>query len=168
MLDLPTRLFPPALLGSLVVYGAVTFVWLQPIVENRLAEKHLIPQCEANLQHAEDSTPVPDDPKRRELEMVIRMYEGTGLGQIPMMGGMIDELKRQLQNMQPSRLRISKIDRSNICGCAVDNALEKLGLQMTLHVTSLRTHTPNALKSIDQSILAIAGQGTCGKLPWGT
>lgn len=164
MIDLPARLLPPALLGGLAVYGAVTLVWLQPIVETRMAEKHLIPKCEVNLQHAEDSVPVPDDPKRRELEMLIAMYES--MGRIPMLDGIVDELKRQLQYMKPSRIRISNIDRTNICGCAVDNALDGLGLKMTLHVASLRTHTPNALKAIDKHVLSIAGQGQCGKLPW--
>jgi len=164
MMDFPARLFPPALLGSLAVYGTVTFIWLQPIVENRMAEKHLIPQCEVNLQQAENATPIPDDPKRRELEMLIRMYET--MGRVPMLDGIVDELKRQLQYMQPSRMRISSIDRTNICGCAVDNALEDLGLKMTLHVGSLRTHTPKALNSIDQTVLSIAGSGQCGNLPW--
>lgn len=166
MMDLPVRLFPPALLGGLAIYAAITMLWLQPIIEQRMAEKHLVPQCQANLQHAENTVVIPDNPKRRELEFVIQTYENTPLGQLPYMRDMIEQAKRMLHDMQPQRPRISHIDRSNICGCAVDNALDTLGFKMTLHVASLRTHTPNALKTIDQNILAIAGQGQCGALPW--
>lgn len=166
MFDIPTRLFPPALLGGLIVYGAIILLWLQPIIEERLAEKHLIPQCKANLEHTENTTPIPTNPKRRELEMVLRTYEASPFAQLPYVREMIINAKRMLRDMEPTRPRISNIDRSNICGCSVDNALEALGPKMTLHVASLRTHTPNALKSIDQNILSIAAQGKCGDLPW--
>ena len=166
MMDLPIRLFPPTLIGGLAIYAAIIMLWLQPIVETRMAEKYLIPQCKANLQHAEQTTPVPSNPKQRELEFVIRTYESSPLSQLPYMKDIINEAKRMLQNMQPTRPRISNIDRSNICGCAVDNALNQMGLKMTLHVASLRTHTPKSLKGIDRSILSIAGQGGCGALPW--
>ena len=166
MMDLPVRLFPPALLGGLAVYSSVTVLWLQPIVEKRLAARHFIPRCEAQLQYAENTAPVPDNPKRRGLETMLRILKKTPLGEIPEVGETLEEVKELSEAMRPSRLRISHIDRSNICGCAIDKALGDLGMRMTLHVASLRTHTPRALAAIDQNVLAIAGQGQCGKLPW--
>lgn len=166
MMDLPVRLFPPALLGGLAIYAAITMLWLQPIIEQRMAEKHLIPQCQANLQHAENTTPVPTNSKQRELEFVLKTYENTPLGKLPYMRDMIEQAKRMLRDMQPQRLRISSIDRGKICGCAVDNAFEALGFKMTLHVASLRTHIPAALKSMNHNVLNIAASGQCGKLPF--
>lgn len=151
MMELPTRLFPPALLAGLIIYGAVTMLWLQPIVERRLAEKHLIPQCEANLQYAENTTPPPNNEKFRQAQIVIQMYENSPLGNMPGFKEMLESAKRVVEQMRPQKLRISKIDRANICGCSVDTAFDDMGLKMTLHVASLRTHTPK--RAVSQRVV---------------
>ena len=166
MLELPTRLFPPALLAGLVIYAAITMIWLQPIVETRLAEKHFIPQCEANLLQAAHDAPLPKNDKYRQAQALIDAYENSPLADMPGIKESIETARRIIEQMRPEPIRISKIDRSNICGCATQIALENLGLKMTLYVASLRTHTPNALESIDQNILANARQGQCGELPF--
>ncbi|EFO34077.1 hypothetical protein TRICHSKD4_0566 [Roseibium sp. TrichSKD4] len=166
MMELPARLFPPALLAGLIVYGAATMLWLQPIVEKRLAEKRLIPQCEASLQYAEKTTSPPNNEKFRQAQIVIQMYENSPLGNMPGVKESLEAAKRMVEQMRPQKFRMSKIDRSSICGCAVDTAFDGMGLKMTLHVASLRTHTPKSLGSIDQNIMAIASNGQCGALPW--
>ncbi|MEO1749314.1 MAG: hypothetical protein AAFR27_11985 [Pseudomonadota bacterium] len=166
MLELPNRLFPPALLAGLIIYAAITMIWLQPIVETRLAEKHFIPQCEANLLQAAHAAPLPNEDKYRQAQALIDAYENSPLAELPGIKESIEAARRIIEQMRPEAIRISKIDRSNICGCATDIALESLGLKMTLHVASLRTHMPNALKSIDQAILTNAGRGQCGELPF--
>ncbi len=44
MTDLPFRFLPPALLAGAALYGLVCILWLQPLVEGRMADKMLIPQ----------------------------------------------------------------------------------------------------------------------------
>ena len=166
MFDLPFKLFPPALLAGLAIYVAVTMLWLQPLVESRWAEMELIPQCEVNLQHSENNTPLPDNPARYELQMMIEMYRQTGLDKLPYIKQIITMAEHKLQAMQPSRLRISAIEKSSICSCAVDKAFAKNHLQMTLHVASLRTHHPASIKAINQTAITSAKSGICGALPW--
>ena len=166
MMDFPTRLFPPTLIAGLVIYAAITMLWLQPLVERRWAEKELIPQCEANLQHAENITPLPDNPRRRQLEALIKMYEDINLDQIPYLKQIIEMAKQELQAMQPSRLRISAIEKTSICACSIDKAFHDNHLQMSLHVASLRTHLPASIKAINKSAIANAQSGICGALPW--
>lgn len=167
MFDLfPTKIFPPALLGGITLYGLITMLWLQPLVEGRMAELKYIPQCEASLQKAEASTPPPDNPRRRELEMVLRMYEGTGLSQLPYVREIIEMARQELTRLQSKQFRTSSIDRTSLCACAVDTVFENNHLRMTLHVASLRTHVPKALKSMNRSVMAIAASGQCGKLPF--
>ena len=166
MLELPTRLFPPALLAGLIIYAAITVIWLQPMVETRLAEKHFIPKCEANLLQAANAAPLPNNERYRQAQALIDAYENSPFADMPGIKESIETARRIIEQMRPEPIRISQIDRSNICGCATDIALEDLGAKMTLHVASLRTHMPNALKSIDQAILTNAGQGQCGELPF--
>lgn len=166
MMDLPFRLFPPALLAGLIIYLGITLLWLQPLVEQRWAEKELIPQCEANLQHAENSTPTPDNPRKRHLEGLINMYEESGMDKIPFVKQIIEMATQEIHVMQPKRLRVSAIERTGICSCSVDKSFADSHLQMMLHVASFRTHLPSSIKNINQSTIANAQSGICGALPW--
>ena len=166
MMDFPFKLFDPAILVGGILYGLICLLWLQPLVEFRMAEKLLIPHCKKNLEHMESSAPVPRNDKRQELEMIIEMYERTGMGQIPYVGDIIEMARGKLEAMQPKQYRSSKIERTSICGCSVDKAFAQVQFPMTLHVASLRTHTPSSIKTLKQSIVSIAASGTCGFLPW--
>lgn len=167
MIDtLITRLFPAALIGGLALYVLATMLWLQPLVESRMAEKHLIPACEAALESDQESTPLPDNPERYQLEMTIRMLEDMGADQIPIFREQLQNARRMLRAMQPTRLRISNIERSTICGCGSDMAFESLGLAMILHVASARTYNPSKINALPQSTLSYARSGECGALPW--
>lgn len=161
---LPTKILPPALLGGVLIYGLVCLVWLQPLVESRLAELTYIPQCETDLHKAEAAAPVPDNPRRRELELLIDMYEKTNLDQLPFVSEALEFAKRELAAMQPKRLRTSRIELNGICSCSVDKVFADHHLKMTLAVASLRTHVPAFLKSMNRNVLAIAASGTCGSM----
>lgn len=161
-----TRLFPVAMVGGLALYMLATLLWLQPLVERRMAEKHLIPACGLALENEQESVPLPENPRRFELEMTIDMLEAMGADQIPLLREQLQAARRQLRAMTPTRLRISNIDRSNICGCASDKAFEALGLAMTLHVASARTYIPSRINALPQTTLSHARSGQCGNLPW--
>lgn len=167
MFDLfPSRLFPPALLAGLTLYGLVTMFWLQPVVERRMAEFHLVPACEAALETEQETTPLPEDPRRLELQMTIEMLESMGADQIPILREQLQAARRMLRQMSPTRLRVSGIERTGICSCSVDTAFERMGLKMTLHVATARTYQPTQVRALPQSTLAIARSGQCGALPW--
>ena len=161
-----TRLFPVAMVGGLALYVLATILWLQPIVENRMAEKHLIPACEAALENDQESTPLPDNPERYQLEMTIGMLEDMGADQIPILREQLQVARRMLQTMQPTRLRISNAERGSVCSCASDKTFESLGFSMTLHVSSARTYTPSKITNLLQTTLSFARSGECGALPW--
>lgn len=161
-----TRLFPVAMVGGLALYVLATILWLQPLVENRTAEKHLIPACEAALENDQESTPLPDNPERYQLEMTIGMLEDMGADRIPILREQLQVARRMLQAMQPTRLRISNIERGSVCSCASDKAFESLGFSMTLHVASARTYNPSKINALSQTTLSYARSGECGALPW--
>lgn len=163
------RLFPAAMVGGVAVYALVTLIWLQPLVERRMAEKYLIPACEAGLQHSEGNTPVPVNPRRHELEMLIQMLEGMDLDKIPAIRMQLDEARRQLRAMRESRRPFSGIERNTTCGCAVNKAYETIRFpQMLIHVASGRTYNPTNVQraALEQSTLQFALSGQCGDLPW--
>jgi len=166
MLDLPFKLFPPALMAGTILYAAVTALWLQPLVEHRMAEKFLIPQCQVGLQTDEAATPLPENPKRRELELMITYYKRLGLDQLPFVTEAIEMLKAETEAMRPKRLRISSGKRNSICACSVEKAFSKAFTPMLLYVASLRTHEPASVTRLSQSALRIARSGDCGALPW--
>lgn len=162
-----TKLFPAAMMGGLALYLLATILWLQPLVESRMADKYLIPFCETELETSENTSPVRVDPRRGELEMLIRMLEDSGLAGLPMIRSQIEMARSQLRAMSPSRLRITSVERSSTCSCAADKAFEEVHFPtMTMHVASARTYTPAAVKSLEQSTRAIAFTGQCGTLPW--
>ncbi|MBM1556236.1 MiAMP1 family antimicrobial peptide [Sulfitobacter mediterraneus] len=161
-----TRLFPAALLGGLALYLLATMLWLQPLVERRMAEKQLTPACEVALETEQESTPLPENPQRFQLEMTIRMLEDLGADQIPILREQLQFARQKLQAMSPRRLRITNIERGTICGCSADKAFGALGFGMTFHVASARTYTSTKINSLPQSTLAFAQSGQCGDLPW--
>lgn len=162
-----TRLFPAAILGGLALYLLATMLWLQPLVERRMAELHLIPECQVALEHDQESTPLPENPQRHQLQSTIRMLENMGADQIPIFREQLQEARRLLRQMQPTRLRISGIERDSICSCAADRAIEAItGMTMTLHVASARTFTPSTITALPRSTLSHARSGECGALPW--
>nr|WP_306266998.1 hypothetical protein [Pararhizobium sp. IMCC3301] len=159
---LPTKIIPPALLGSMLLYGLICMLWLQPLVESRMAELTYVPQCEANLKNAEASTPLPDNPRQRELELLIRMYEQSGLERLPYVREIIQIARTEMEQLKPKRFRSSHIQINGICACAVENIFAENHLKMALSVASLRTHIPAFLKSMDRNLLSVAASGTCG------
>lgn len=164
MFDLPFKLFPLALLAGVSIWGLASVLWLQPLVEERMAEKTLIPRCEVNLLKAERAVHVPVDPRASELEILKQILRGTGLDEIPVIDDTIEIIEGQVEATSPKRLRSSKIERDGACSCAVDTAFSDSFYPMALHVASLRTHTPTFMRSLDSTVLAIATSRPCGGL----
>lgn len=163
------RLFPAAMAGGLAIYTLIVLLWLQPLVENRMAEKYLIPACEAGLQNSERSTPVQVDPRRHQLEAYIRMMETSGMDQIPGMQIILEQARAELRALKISRRPFSSVERNTTCGCAVNNAYEAISFpQMLMHVSTGRTYNPTQVHraSLEQSTLQYALSGQCGALPW--
>ncbi len=164
MFDLPFKLFPPALLGGLAIYGAVTVLWLQPIVESRMAEKHLIPQCRAVLHQKDTARVQQPDPERDAAKMLLRVFKETGMDQLPGVSESLELGEKILDAKNPKRLRRSSIVHASICACAVDTSFEEVGWAMTLYVASARSHVPASIRQLSHTIQSRAHSSRCTKL----
>lgn len=162
MFDFLFRFVPPALAGGLALYGVATVLWLQPLVETRLAERHLIPACEAALTHAQTATPAPADQAQAGLDIGRRLLNDLGLGDLPGVEDTFETLEDLTQDMIPQAPRRSTFERDTICGCATETAFDHAGWAMTLHVASARTHTPPAITTLPHTVATIATSGQCG------
>lgn len=164
-----TRLFPAAMVGGLALYTVASMLWLQPVVERRMAEKYLIPSCEAGLAQSENTTPIPRNPERDQLEAYIQLLQDSPFGQIEVVSNQLWLARERLRAMKPTRLRISGVERTSVCSCAADKAFEAISFPgMTLHVASARTYNPSSVQrdTLEQSARSFAMSGQCGDLPW--
>lgn len=167
MFDLPFKLFPPALLAGVSIWGLASVLWMQPLVEERMAEKVLIPQCEASLLKAERAIPAPPpDPRKAQIKILETIFDEGGWGRVPIIEKTIAMTKNQIDATSPKRLRSSKIERDGVCACSVDKAFSDAFYPMALHVASLRTHVPSEVRTLDKTVLAVAASGACGAVPW--
>lgn len=165
-----TRLFPPAMLGGIALYLLVTLIWLQPLVERRMAEIQLIPTCEAALvrDHA-DATRSKSQSKpdaQIALDILDQIFRETGLDQLPAVDDTLDMARQVAEDNKPASPRMSAFDTSSVCGCSVDRAYSDLGFALTLHVASARTYSSTRTNALPQSVLSNAHSGQCGALPW--
>lgn len=164
-----TRLFPASMLGGLALYLVITMLWLQPLVERRMADLHLIPACEAALAFDEASTPEPRNQAQAETEMALKLLDvftrQSGLDQVPGVTDTLDAVEGVVEGVTPKQPRVSTIDRGSVCGCSVDKAFAELGFAMTLHVASARSYSGTKIDTLPQSTLAVAQSGQCGALP---
>lgn len=165
-----TRLFPASLLGGLALYLLVTMLWLQPLVERRMAALHLVPACETALVQDRANTPAPRNQAQAEADITVQildmLFKGTGLDQIPEIDQTMDVARGVVEGMTPKQPRISQIDKDSVCGCSVDQTFSDLGFAMTLHVASARSYADARVVSLPQNTFAIARSGQCGELPW--
>ncbi|MBT8167601.1 hypothetical protein [Falsiruegeria litorea] len=164
-----TRLFPAAMVGGIAVYTVASMLWLQPVVERRMAEKYLIPACEAGLTHSENTTPIPRNPERDQLMAFIQLLESSPLGDVEAIRLQLRMARERLRSMTPTRMRISGVERTSVCSCAADKTFEAISFPgMTLHVASARTYNPSIVQrdALEQSTRSFAISGQCGDLPW--
>lgn len=140
------RIFPPALQVGVILYAAVCYVWLQPLVEGRLAEKLLIPKCIAHQDAKERSEPArPDktDPGSI-LDIIIpelpEEYRRT-------FGDIVERTKRMHDDLRPAR---PQIRAATACGVAVASELDKANIPMFFHVMSMRAFTPRAVTALHE------------------
>ncbi|MBS7537749.1 hypothetical protein [Ancylobacter lacus] len=147
MLDIPFKIFPPALLAGLLLYAGITALWLQPLVERRLADRVYIPQCEAGLIKAQSRARAEQDGKRNAARQMMDMFRSSPLGQFPGFNEMMEQ-GRVLAEAGVPELPSAGIDHSSRCACAVSSAFDAARLPMLLHVMSLRTYQPAALTAL--------------------
>ncbi|MBP0614241.1 hypothetical protein [Jiella mangrovi] len=159
MFERLTHLFPPALLAGLAIYGGVCFLWLQPMVERRLAARNYIPACERGLLVAAKAR----DNRQRQAEddvgLLLDMLRQTPFGQIP---GAMEPVERMGEYARrKARLPERTIDHSSLCACAVGTAFAGQSLPMLLHVMSGRTYRPASLDNLPGDTARALRSGTC-------
>lgn len=163
MFDLPFKLLPPGLVFGGALYAGVCALWLQPLVESRLAEKTYILRCEEALYAAAAESADQAQRERDRVNAVLGAYREL-MGPLAALPGMerVSEMTDDLMERQrPDLPRASRIDQSSHCGCAVASAFEANTLPMLWHVMSLRTYEPAILSRFDQAV-AQELSGRCG------
>lgn len=161
MLDPLPRALPPVLLLGLMAYAAVTALWLQPVVEQRLAERTYIPLCEAHLRENKDiadaETRAAQDRQRQSLDILRQLERDFGMP-LPGMGYFDDVLEQTI--LPPSSKKARSLVASP-CGCAAGAAFDAIKLNMLLHVMSARLYRPGALETLPASVLHEAIKVPC-------
>lgn len=159
MLDMPFKALPAPLLVGLLIYAAICSLWLQPLVERRLAAKIYIPACEADAMqsHADEARNA-----GREIalqESLLQQLLQNPLAQFPGIREQIAEARRLVAEKRARLVRPP--DHSSRCACAVGSAFGELGVPMLLHVMSARVFVPRELSTLQHSIRQQAGSAAC-------
>jgi hypothetical protein len=166
MFDTIFKIVPPSLLFSGALYAGVCALWLQPLVEQRLADRTYVPQCEAGVLHARTEHQDQIQQERESKQSAINLYKDLlgDLGELPGVER-ITEMVEDLAGASLPELPTSRaIASSSPCSCAVGAAFEAIKLPMLLHVMSARTYQPAALQSLPHAVSGIATSGQCGSV----
>lgn len=164
MLDSLFKLLPPSLLFGVVLYAGVCSLWLQPLIERRLAEKVYVPQCEARVLEARASALDEVHQERRRKQSAVDLYKDLlgDLGELPVFEQITEMVEEAAGDQVSSGLRSAS--SGSPCGCAAAAAFESIRMPMLLHVMSVRSYAPAALQSLPQTLAGIAASGQCGPI----
>lgn len=162
MFDLPFKLFPPALLAGLLLYAGITALWLQPLVQDRLAARHLIPRCEAGLIAARSQEATRQQEEKHRRNRALDLYRNSPLGQLPFARDALDQVEQLMRDSVPALPVSTPIDHSSRCACAVTSAFEAMRIPMLRHVMSLRSYRPAELDALPLRIGEFLGTAGCG------
>ena len=169
----PTSLIPGCLApvaGAAIVWGALNYFGLTPIVEERLAEKFYQPACETGLRIAEESrpepvTPRPINPRLEALKLYRPLFNQPLFKQFGL-DKLLDETERLAQEMTPKIPEPTRepVDYESVCACGVWTAIDAHHVEFTVYTSSLRFYTPAAIRNFESEIAEAVRSGTCAPL----
>ncbi|MEP1572789.1 hypothetical protein [Roseibium album] len=152
MWDLISKIIPTPVIVGLLVWGLISAIFLQPLVEERQANITYIPQCKAGKlpQVALRQTPrnkTPDD----ETETV----------QPPMAVQIVSELRNIFKRDDEAytTLRYANMDS---CSCSVGVAYERSFWPSLGNVMSFGLFEPRSIKFLEVRVAQIKASGICG------
>ncbi|WP_127599590.1 hypothetical protein [Nitratireductor alexandrii] len=164
MWDTLFKLLPPPVLLGLVIYSAVTFLWLQPLIERRMADLIYIPQCErGDLPKIVSRRPDPAPPVIQGPlpdGSVIPMPPAPPVE--PPLGVQIISGLKDLLRGDDNPYSVPAGAAGSICGCSVALAFDSVFWRSHIHVMSLRTYTPRAIRHFDERVAQARATGLCG------
>lgn len=162
MWDFIFKYVPPPLALGLILYSLVTFLWLQPLIERRMADLIYIPQCEVGdlpAVSAPPPSPVSQGP----------MPDGSTIPlppappvELPLGVQIIAELKGLFRD-DTNPFSVPPGATGSPCGCSVAIAFDRTFWRSHIHVMSLRTYTPRAVAHFDERIAQVLASGLCGR-----
>lgn len=162
MLESLFKILPPPLLAGMFIYSAITFLWLQPLVEGRMAERIYIPQCGAGkLPAAERREPRPP-PGGLMPEGTVQPMPGLPPIELPL-GVQIVAALKDLLGADGTYSVPAGVSTADPCACSVSVAFDSLFWRSHIHVMSLRTYTPLAIANFDQRVAQVLDSGICGR-----
>lgn len=167
MIETITRIVPRGLLVGLAAYLMAVFIWFQPMVEVRLADRVYLPACERTLvAAASDSADRAMQDHRRTTEILGPWTDltteylnelGAAMGQ-PGLG----EIYSDIQAPVVPDMNAVRALANTTCGCAVTVAYGDARWEMFAHVASARAYRPSVIDAIGKKAAAIAASGECG------
>jgi hypothetical protein len=160
MLDIPFKALPAPLLGGLFAYAVLCALWLQPLVERRMAAKTFMPQCESGAIRAQNDRRQSYENEIRLQERILQQLLDHPLSQLPMIRDHVLMVKEVLDGKKKAFRRY--IDHSSRCACAVTSAFDGIRFQMLLHVMSARTYASAQLAALPFAIGQNLGSAACG------
>lgn len=155
------RYFPAALQAGIVLYGLASFLWLQPLFEQRYTAKVILPQCEAKLSAIAIAEQRKIERERRARDNLLETYRRAmePLSQMPGMDVLDDLLAHgDIESISPP----SGVDALGRCGCGAGKVLDQHWLPVLLHVMSARTYTPSVMATFLPAATDIAASDECG------
>ena len=161
MFDEMLKALPAPLLGGAILYGLLSALWLQPLVERRMATKIYIPQCEASSAkaHAEQQQQTRSETRRRKL--LVEQLARSPLGQMPFAKEAIEIAEAEIERSIPKIPSLRTIDHTSRCTCAVTMAFDAIKYPMLFHVMSARTYAPPQLETMSAAVDGFFNAGAC-------
>lgn len=160
MWDFIFKYVPPPLLLGLIVYSCVTFLWLQPLVERRMADRIYVPQCEAGTLPSA-SPPQSSPPSTAPLADNAPAPVPVPVVKLPLGVQIVAALKDMLGADGTYSVPAGALT-ANPCLCSVSVAFDSVFWRSHIHVMSLRTYTPRAIEHFGERVAQVLGSGICG------
>ncbi|RDJ21077.1 hypothetical protein DWF00_07610 [Bosea caraganae] len=161
MFDFPFKALPAPLLAGLLFYAAICALWLQPLVERRMAEKTFIPQCEARSIAVQAERRQEVDSEARRKKSILDQFARSPLAQLPFMKETLDIAEAEIAKSVPKIPRLRAVDHSSRCACAVTTAFDAIRFPMLLHVMSARVYAPAQLGTMPAAIDGLVNANEC-------
>lgn len=161
MFDFPFKALPAPLLAGLLLYAAICALWLQPLVERRMAAKTFIPQCEARSVAGQAERKQEVDDERQRKRSILDRYKQSPIRDLPFVKEAIEIAEAEIAKSLPKIPQLTAVDHSSRCACAVTTAFDAIRFPMLLHVMSARVYAPAPLGTMPSSIDGLANANEC-------